>query len=168
MYRSWFVDFEPFDGSKPSNWKNGRLKDVLSLQRSSIKAGENTSLPYLPIDIIPMNTFGLSDVKPNEEAQSSLITFSKDDIVIGAMRVYFHRVIIAPLMELHVQRVSRYVHSTQIISAFLCYAVIKIAASSMHNKPRKGLRCLMRFGMAGLVIWKYLSLIPKLPIGLTK
>lgn len=96
LYRSWFVDFEPFDGSKPSNWKNGRLKDVLSLQRSSIKAGENTSLPYLPIDIIPMNTFGLSDVKPNEEAQSSLITFSKDDIVIGAMRVYFHRVIIAP------------------------------------------------------------------------
>ena len=72
------------------------MKDVLSLQRSSIKAGENTSLPYLPIDIIPMNTFGLSDVKPNEEAQSSLITFSKDDIVIGAMRVYFHRVIIAP------------------------------------------------------------------------
>ena len=52
LYRSWFVDFEPFDGSKPSNWKNGRLKDVLSLQRSSIKAGENTSLPYLPIDII--------------------------------------------------------------------------------------------------------------------
>jgi type I restriction enzyme S subunit len=96
LYRSWFVDFEPFDGSQPSNWKNGRLKDVLSLQRSSIKAGENTSLPYLPIDIIPMNTFGLSDVKPNEEAQSSLITFSKDDIVIGAMRVYFHRVIIAP------------------------------------------------------------------------
>lgn len=96
LYRSWFIDFEPFDGSQPSNWKNGRLKDVLSLQRSSIKAGENTSLPYLPIDIIPMNTFGLSDVKPNEEAQSSLITFSKDDIVIGAMRVYFHRVIIAP------------------------------------------------------------------------
>lgn len=43
-----------------------------------------------------MNTFGLSDVKPNEEAQSSLITFKKDDIIIGAMRVYFHRVIIAP------------------------------------------------------------------------
>lgn len=43
-----------------------------------------------------MNTFALSDVKPNEEAQSSLITFDKDDIVIGAMRVYFHRVIIAP------------------------------------------------------------------------
>ncbi len=48
LYRSWFVDFEPFDGSKPSNWKNGRLKDVLSLQRSSIKAGENTSL-FFPV-----------------------------------------------------------------------------------------------------------------------
>lgn len=66
------------------------------MKRNSIKAGENTELPYLPIDVIPMNTFALSDVKPNEEAQSSLITFDKDDIVIGAMRVYFHRVIIAP------------------------------------------------------------------------
>ena len=96
LYQSWFVDYKPFGGSQPSNWKIGKLKDVLSLTRSSIKAGENPDLPYLPIDIIPMNSFGLSDFKPNEEAQSSLITFKKDDIVIGAMRVYFHRVIIAP------------------------------------------------------------------------
>ena len=66
------------------------------MKRNAIKTGENTELPYLPIDVIPMNTFALSDVKPNEEAQSSLITFDKDDIIIGAMRVYFHRVIIAP------------------------------------------------------------------------
>ncbi len=90
------MDYIPFGGIQPSCWKQGKLKDVLTLKRNAIKAGENTELPYLPIDVIPMNTFALSDVKPNEEAQSSLITFDKDDIVIGAMRVYFHRVIIAP------------------------------------------------------------------------
>lgn len=80
----------------PSDWENGKLKDVLRLKRNAIKAGEDPSLPYLPIDIIPMNTFAVTDFKPNSEAQSSLITFDRDDIVIGAMRVYFHRVICAP------------------------------------------------------------------------
>lgn len=96
LFRSWFVDFEPFGGKMPSTWKHGHLKDVLALKRNSIKAGENTELPYLPIDVIPMKTFAVSEFKPNSDAQSSLITFDRDDIVIGAMRVYFHRVVIAP------------------------------------------------------------------------
>lgn len=96
LYKSWFIDFDPFGNIMPADWKNGRLKDVLKLKRQSIKAGSNTVLPYLPIDIIPMRTFALTGFKPNEDAQSSLITFDKDDIIIGAMRVYFHRVVIAP------------------------------------------------------------------------
>ena len=96
LFQDWFVDFVPFGGVMPSDWKNGKLKDVLRLKRNAIKAGEDPSLPYLPIDIIPMNTFAVTDFKPNSEAQSSLITFDRDDIVIGAMRVYFHRVICAP------------------------------------------------------------------------
>lgn len=96
LFQDWFVDFAPFGGVMPSDWKNGKLKDVIRLKRNAIKAGEDPSLPYLPIDIIPMNTFAVTDFKPNSEAQSSLITFDRDDIVIGAMRVYFHRVICAP------------------------------------------------------------------------
>lgn len=96
LYKSWFVDFEPFGGIAPNNWKCGKLKDILKLKRNSIKAGQNLVLPYLPIDIIPINTFALTDFKPNDKAKSSLITFDEDDIVIGAMRVYFHRVVLAP------------------------------------------------------------------------
>ena len=96
LFQDWFVDFAPFGGVMPSDWKNGKLKYVIRLKLNAIKAGEDPSLPYLPIDIIPMNTFAVTDFKPNSEAQSSLITFDRDDIVIGAMRVYFHRVICAP------------------------------------------------------------------------
>ncbi len=96
LFKTWFVGFNPFGNTMPSDWKNGKLKDILKLKRQSIKAGENTTLPYLPIDVIPMRTFALTDFKPNAEAQSSLITFDKDDIIIGAMRVYFHRVVLAP------------------------------------------------------------------------
>ena len=96
LFKSWFVDLEPFDGEVPEEWTTGVLKDVLQLRKDGIKAGENTELPYLPIDVIPMNDLSIKEVKQNEEAQSSLITFNKNDILIGAMRVYFHRVVIAP------------------------------------------------------------------------
>ena len=96
LFKSWFIDYEPFQDTIPNDWKKGKLRDVLQLKRKSIKAGSNTTLPYLPIDSIPMRTFALTGFKPNEEAQSSLIAFDKDDIIIGAMRVYFHRVVLAP------------------------------------------------------------------------
>ena len=96
LFKSWFVDLEPFDGEVPEEWTTGVLKDVLQLRKEGIKAGENTKLPYLPIDVIPMDDLSIKEVKPNKEAQSSLITFNKNDILIGAMRVYFHRVVIAP------------------------------------------------------------------------
>ena len=79
----------------PDDWKKGKLKDILRLKKKSIKPKEN-KLPYLPIDIIPMHNLALKEFKSHSEAKSSLITFDKDDILIGAMRVYFHRVVIAP------------------------------------------------------------------------
>lgn len=96
IYREWFVDFVPNVGIMPTDWRLGRLKDILRLKRNAIKVGDEPLLPYLPIDVIPMNTFALTEFRPNAEAQSSLITFDTDDIVIGAMRVYFHRVVLAP------------------------------------------------------------------------
>ena len=96
LFKSWFIDYEPFQYTIPNNWEIGKLRDVLQLKRDSIKPCNKNILPYLPIDIIPMRTFALTDFKSNKEAKSSLITFEKDDIIIGAMRVYFHRVVIAP------------------------------------------------------------------------
>lgn len=96
VYQNWFVEYAPFGGVAPLDWNAGRLKDILKLHKRSTKPGADPNLPYLPIDMIPMRTFSVIDFRPNKEAQSSLIKFRKDDIVIGAMRVYFHRVIPAP------------------------------------------------------------------------
>ena len=96
IYKEWFIDFGQTSGTTPATWKHGKLKDVLQLHKRAIKAGANTTLPYLPIDTIPMQSFGVTEFRPNDEAKSSLITFQKDDIIVGAMRVYFHRVALAP------------------------------------------------------------------------
>lgn len=80
----------------PDDWQRGSLCEILQSIKHPVKSGERPNLPYVPIDTIPMNSLALTDFRPNEEAQSSLLTFEKNDILIGAMRVYFHRVSIAP------------------------------------------------------------------------
>jgi type I restriction enzyme S subunit len=96
LFRSWFREFDPWGGTRPSEWREGRLGDVLAFIGSRTKAGQQPDLPYVPIDMIPMHSLGLEGYRPNEEARSSLILFEKNDILIGAMRVYFHRVALAP------------------------------------------------------------------------
>jgi type I restriction enzyme S subunit len=105
IFKHYFVDFAPFKDGKfveselgmiPEGWKVGYLGDILKLIKDVINVNKKGSLPYLPIDIIPMKSLAINGYKPTEEAQSSLISFLKDDIIIGAMRVYFHRVVISP------------------------------------------------------------------------
>lgn len=105
IFKNWFVDFEPFKDGKfmdselgmiPEGWKVGTLKDLLYLRKDSIKAVNKGNLPYLPIDTIPIRRLVATDFKSNDDAKSSLQTFEPNDIIVGAMRVYFHRVILAP------------------------------------------------------------------------
>lgn len=74
----------------------GTLADLVGLQKDSTRVGKHPELPYMPIDVMPMKHIGVTEFKANEEAKSSLQLFRRDDIVIGAMRVYFHRVVLAP------------------------------------------------------------------------
>lgn len=96
IFKSWFVDFEPFGGKMPNDWTIGKLSDVLKLIKNGINDKDKQKLPYVPIDILPIHSLSLNSYKSNDEAKSSLITFKKNDILLGAMRVYFHRVCISP------------------------------------------------------------------------
>ncbi|MGO2118504.1 MAG: restriction endonuclease subunit S [Fusobacterium sp.] len=115
IFKEWFVNFnfpneegKPYkdNGGKmieselgmiPEGWRVGRLKELLSNIKETVKILElNSSDPYLPIDCIPMKSLGIQEYKNSEEAKSSLIRFRKNDILLGAMRVYFHRVSLAP------------------------------------------------------------------------
>ena len=72
---------------------NGKLKDIVEKMNRTIKKDKiNKILKYYPIDVLPKNNIVLQDGKNIEEAQSSLIEFNKNEILVGAMRVYFHRV----------------------------------------------------------------------------
>jgi len=147
IFKNWFVDFEPFKDGKfvdselgmiPEGWKVGRLKDLLYLRKDSIKAANKGNLPYLPIDTIPMHCLVATDFKSNDEAKSSLQTFEQNDIVVGAMRVYFHRVILAPCKG--ITRTTCFVLSVKNENA-LAYSLMQCnqdEAISFAEKTSKG------------------------------
>jgi len=77
-------------------WKVVRLIDIVEQIKTPIKTGKHLfDKKYVPIDIIPKNRLVLDDFISGREANSSLISFEENDILLGAMRVYFHRVSLA-------------------------------------------------------------------------
>jgi type I restriction enzyme, S subunit len=113
LYREWFVEFRA-PGVKlrkatpeeqkvtgkdrfPAGWEIGRLGDIAQNTRETTETGTHLDdLPYVPIDLIPRQSLALAEARPGQEAKSSLLLFKKSDILFGAMRAYFHKVVIAP------------------------------------------------------------------------
>jgi len=108
LYREWFVHFR-FPGHEkhprvasplgdiPQGWEVKKLGDLISYNRRATKPGPHLDeRRYVPIDCLPSKSLALLEAKPIEEAQSSLQLFEKGDILFGAMRPYFHKVVVAP------------------------------------------------------------------------
>ena len=87
--------YKCFDDSCPEGWKKGKLSELLMNVKDAISPDEVGELPYLPIDFMPKNKLITNIFCSNTEANSSLVRFKENDILMGAMRVYFHRVLLS-------------------------------------------------------------------------
>ncbi|EOI3358978.1 TPA: restriction endonuclease subunit S [Klebsiella pneumoniae subsp. pneumoniae] len=117
LYNYWFVQFDfpdtngkPYktSGGKmvynatlkreiPAGWRSLRLNELLQNGADSTGSDAfNSDVPYTPIDALPMKKMSFGDAYSSDKANTSLIKYKRNDILIGAMRVYFHRVCIAP------------------------------------------------------------------------
>lgn len=117
LYDYWFVQFDfPDENGKPykssggkmvynatlkqeipEGWKVMQLNELLQSRTDSITASKvDSGVPYTAIDALPMKKMSFGASQPSSEANTSLIQYKENDILIGAMRVYFHRVCIAP------------------------------------------------------------------------
>lgn len=103
LYKEWFVDLR-FPGREntsiidgvPQGWKNGILDDIVfESGKNEKKENRENYLYYLPIDCLPKQSIGYTDTSDICLAESSLVAFSKNDIIFGAMRPYFHKVVVA-------------------------------------------------------------------------
>ncbi|HCZ0876637.1 TPA: restriction endonuclease subunit S [Staphylococcus aureus] len=115
LFKRWFVDFEfpdengnPYKssggemvgselGEIPKEWQVVKLEMLIDNVKDRINAKSvSSNFPYVPIDLIPKRKLTFYNYKDGKEAKSSLIKFKRNDILLGNMRVYFHRVCLAP------------------------------------------------------------------------
>lgn len=109
LFEEWFVRFrfpgheerpvaEPPEGPLPAGWYHGTLGDLADQRRETTSPGSHLAgRAYVPIECIGKRTLALTETRPWEQAQSSLQLFEKYDILFGAMRAYFHKVVPAPV-----------------------------------------------------------------------
>ena len=104
LYREWFVRLR-FPGHEkvkivkgvPEGWEVIELNKLAKETSKSTKPGTHLEgRYYLPMDLLQQRHFNPESHQDYEEAQSSLVTFQKNDIIFGAMRPYLHKVCIAP------------------------------------------------------------------------
>lgn len=104
LYKEWFVRFRfpghekvEMENGLPKGWKKGKLRD-LAIEVDKPEKADNRNIynHYLPIDKLPMKSMVLQEEDSVENAESSLIAFKRGDILFGAMRPYFHKVLLAP------------------------------------------------------------------------
>lgn len=116
LYDYWFTQFDfPDENGKPyrssggqmvwneqlkqaipQHWHCAHLKDILQPAGEQISNTQShKELYYTPIDIIPKHSITFAGGLSSEEANSSLQLYRKNDLLLGAMRVYFHRVCVA-------------------------------------------------------------------------
>ena len=103
LYKEWFVDFRfpgyedtKFIDGIPDGWRKGVLGDLAeNTGKSEKKQNRNKYNCYLPIDCLPKKSLVCIDSSDINSAESSLFAFKPYDILFGAMRPYFHKVVIA-------------------------------------------------------------------------
>ena len=103
LYREWFVDLR-FPGHEdvqivhgiPDRWNAGTLGDIaIDVGKRERKENRLNYKYYLPIDCLPKKSLSYQQMNDISLAESSLIAFESGDILFGAMRPYFHKVVIA-------------------------------------------------------------------------
>ncbi len=103
LYKEWFVNFR-FPGYEdtsivdgvPEGWTLGELGDIaIDSGKKEKKEHRRQYQYYLPIDCLPKRSLAYTDKNDITLAESSLVAFMPNDILFGAMRPYFHKVVVA-------------------------------------------------------------------------
>ena len=105
LYKEWFVRsrFPGYESVKvvdgiPEGWNRKTLKDIaLSIRQSIHPSNTEPNTPYVGLEHIPRQSIALTSWGYSHEVDSNKFVFTKDDILFGKIRPYFHKVVFAPV-----------------------------------------------------------------------
>ena len=106
LYREWFVKFR-FPGHEkvrmvdsplgkiPEGWEFRNLGSLCELRKDKYR-DQHATLPLLNMARMLQCTLAVGEMGRPEELATSRILFEKDDILFGSIRIYLHKVALAP------------------------------------------------------------------------
>jgi type I restriction enzyme, S subunit len=107
IYKEWFVDFkypghendQMIDsdlGMIPEGWEAGKLDMIARLVKNKYDDQLHSNFPLLDLSRIPRKSNSISDFGESNEITTARIIFKKSNILFGAIRPYFHKVVYCP------------------------------------------------------------------------
>lgn len=93
IFKEWFAT----RGKLSKRWKVGKLGDLMDLRKEKFKKYEEwKDLKLLDLGRFPQKSLAITSYGKGEEIKTAGIKFKNGDILFGAVRPYFHKVVIAP------------------------------------------------------------------------
>ena len=92
IFKSWFVDFEPFVGVMPDNWRTGSLSEICKYSKDKVNIEDLTLDTY----------YSTENMQPNRQGAVKATTLpsikqttacKKGDVLISNIRPYFKKII---------------------------------------------------------------------------
>ena len=92
IFKSWFVDFEPFGGVMPENWRIGSLSEICGYSKDKVNIEDLTLDTYYSTENMQPNRQGAVQATALPTIKQT-IACKKGDVLISNIRPYFKKII---------------------------------------------------------------------------
>lgn len=92
IFKSWFVDFEPFGGVMPDDWRKGKLSDICAYNSERIPVSALTLDTYISTENMSPNKGGFTSAASLPTATQTT-AFDIGDILVSNIRPYFKKIV---------------------------------------------------------------------------
>ena len=92
IFKSWFVDFEPFGGVMPDDWREGTLGDICAYNSERIAVSSLTLDTYISTENISSDKGGFVKAA-NLPTISQTTAFAAGDTLVSNIRPYFKKIV---------------------------------------------------------------------------
>lgn len=91
LFKSWFIDFEPFGGKMPIDWKIGKLSDIAEYSNDTISTEFTSFENYISTENMLPNRGGISRAS-SLPTGNTVKSYRTTDVLISNIRPYFKKI----------------------------------------------------------------------------
>ena len=92
IFKSWFVDFEPFGGVMPDEWRTGSLSEICVYSKDKVNIKDLTLDTYYSTENMQSNRQGAAQATTLPTIKQTTAC-KKGDVLISNIRPYFKKII---------------------------------------------------------------------------